>query len=199
MLIYCVHIVYQDNTASMLSGNWAHAGVVTKAPPVQLNTTTHVQHQATPKPAVTKAKAPPPPFVEDMDPWNDFSQEHPEPIIELVTPVVAMARSNSPGRVHGMEWSHSWDHDQDWWTPTYYRRQSSQALNGLFVLAFVGKFALSLSEVNVPKSKTPELQSLEAQPTAPNPPSQPQTPKSLTPKLQFLEPLTPKPVPPDLA
>ena len=71
-----------------------------KAP---LNTTAPVQ-QRTPTPSAGPAKASPPPLVQDdNDPWNDFSQQRADPIVELVTPAVALARSSSPQRVHRIE------------------------------------------------------------------------------------------------
>ena len=37
------------------------------------------------------------------DPWNDFSKQRADPIVELLTPALALARSSSPPRVHHIE------------------------------------------------------------------------------------------------
>ena len=79
-----------------------------KAPPAYLNTTAPVQSR-TPTPSQTSAttapaKAPPPPLAQDdHDLWNDFLRQRTDPIVELVTPAVALARSSSPPRVHNIE------------------------------------------------------------------------------------------------
>ena len=64
--------------------------------PAYLNTTAPMQSR-TPTPSQTSTT------TADHDPWNDFSRQRADPIVELVTPAVALARSSSPPRVHNIE------------------------------------------------------------------------------------------------